>query len=158
MELSLVVVETEHGGREQLLTLPTPPSQAIPAEAILGGLPVAASLSDVAAFRPNRRFVAFLHRTIKKHIDSVGPWQAAAAAQGEGWVYLIDARTKDPHGDVPPEDIIGRVEVRGGRFVPGSYVGNPNHRLLTERGPFRLDSWLAQRLREELDQLVDHPQ
>ena len=41
----------------------------------------------------------------------------------------------------------------GGRVVPGSYRGNPSHRLLSERGLVQVDEWVRERLVEELTQL-----
>jgi hypothetical protein len=160
MRLWQVLVEGENGAVLKYISLVAPDFNAdrgLPREAILGRLPAEATLHEVSAFRPNPSCIDFLQATIAKHIVDAPPWQGAARAQGEGWIYLIDFRTADPQGDVPSEDIIGRVAARASRLVPGSYQGNPNHRLLTERGPFQLDAWLARRLADELAMLTSGP-
>lgn len=65
-------------------------------------------------------------------------------------MYLLDARTPDPGGRVPAEDIIGAVEVVEGQLVPGSYQHNPRHRLLTVNGWFRLPDELEAALQRRL--------
>ena len=62
--------------------------------------------------------------------------------QGEGYVYLIDARTPEPDDQGPPADVIGAVSVHGGSLVAASYRHNPNHRLLTKDGFFKLPTEL----------------
>ena len=76
--------------------------------------------------------------------------------EADGWVYLIDGRTRTPGGAVPPEDIIGAFEVRGGRIVPGSYQAGPRHRILSRDGFFRLSPDLEAALLEELANLAQH--
>jgi hypothetical protein len=53
-------------------------------------------------------------------------------------VYVIDQRTRTPQGAVPPEDIVGRFEVKGGQVVPGSYRPSPKHMILSSCGFFEL--------------------
>lgn len=69
---------------------------------------------------------------------------------GNGFVYLLDGRTPDPGGRVPPEDILGAVEVQGGEMVTGSFQHNPRHRLLTSRGFFQLPQQLEAALVSKL--------
>ena len=102
------------------------------------------------AFRQNPAFVAFLWELISNQIFAVEGIRHAAQQQGEGFVYIIDARTPDPQGEVPPVDVIGGVEVQSGALVAGSYQHNPNHRLLTENGFFRLPDELESILQTDL--------
>ncbi|HEX6683024.1 MAG TPA: hypothetical protein VF062_09530 [Candidatus Limnocylindrales bacterium] len=102
-------------------------------------------------FRKNPAFLRFLSRIIYEHVEEVAAIRLEAAMLGSGHVYLIDGRTADPGGRVPPEDIIGEVRVEAGTLVTGSFRHNPRHRLLTGRGffqlPQELETVLVQRLR-----------
>lgn len=124
----------------------------------LGGLPpdaVAGTLSGddrtVDGFRPNPRFVALMHEVIRTAASSDPGLSAAARAQGDGWVYVIDLRTPEgPQGNIPPEDIIGAFEVRQGELVPDSYRANDGHRVFTENGLVTLPPSLRAALVERL--------
>lgn len=86
----------------------------------------------------NPAFLRLLSRVIYENIDGCSDLRREAEVQGDGYVYLRDARTPEPGGRVPPEDIIGVVSVSNGDIVPGSFRHNPRHRLLTVHGWFRL--------------------
>ena len=110
-----------------------------------GGMPgeaIAGTFLDpkhtLESFRVNPVFVAFLHRVVSTHSISSPEAIRAATDMGTGHLYIIDWRTPDPNGDVPPEDIIGAVEIRDGSLVADSYKPNPNYRVLTHRGMTRL--------------------
>jgi hypothetical protein len=51
--------------------------------------------------------------------------EAGESDIGPRLVYLLDARTPDPSGRVPPHDIIGAFDVRDGALVTGSYRHAP---------------------------------
>lgn len=143
---------------------PTPPSKRVlsflsphqiqslgglPAEAIAGGFE--GETTSVDAFRQNRVFVDFMHQVIRAAGPKDPGLQAAAHAQGDGWVYIIDLRTPEgPNGRVPPEDIIGAFEVRNGRIIAGSYQPSTTHRVYTQNGLVCLPPSL---LRAFVDQL-----
>jgi hypothetical protein len=101
-------------------------------------------------FARNRAFVEFLHEVITRHAPELAALQGEAQRIGEGWVYVIDARTMDPRGRVPPEDILGGFEVKTGRVVPDSYRRNAKHVILSKDGFFQLDAVLRERLLGEL--------
>ena len=107
-----------------------------------------------ASFRPNPAFVRLLHDVIERHAPQLRGLQAEARRQGTGWVYVIDARTPTPDGEVPPCDVIGGFEVSDGDVIPHSYRPNPNHRLLTENGLFGLDPALHERLMERINERI----
>ena len=125
------------------------------AEAIIG---MRASFSDssepitAATFQPNKPFVQFLHDVIASHAPDLVGLREAARRQGNGWVYVIDARTPTPAGHVPPHDIIGAFEVKEGVVVPGSYRPNENHQLLSANGIFRLEPTLREHLMDRIMQ------
>lgn len=125
----------------------------IPNEAIVG-IFVGESTSP-AAFRPNPRFLPFLHRVLALEGGNDPALVAAAASQGTGWVYLIDARTPDgPQGNVPPEDIIGGFKVAEGKLVDNGYQANDQYRAFTGSGIIQLPSGLRGKLLAVLRDLV----
>lgn len=101
-------------------------------------------------FQENPAFVEYLRALISDWVYDAEDLRRDAQQQGEGYIYLIDARTPQPDGQVPPADIIGAVKVQDGRLVAASYHHNPNHRLLTEDGFFRLPAELETNLRTDL--------
>lgn len=105
---------------------------------------------DPDNFARNRAFVDFMHGVIQQHGPAVPNLVEAAKKQNNGWVYIIDGRTPDPQGAVPAEDIVGGFQVENGEIVAGSYLPNPNHRILSCRGFFQLEPTLEQRLLDEL--------
>lgn len=107
------------------------------------------SITD-AGFQANRHFVQLLHDVVATEAPTLPALQAEARRQYTGWVYLIDARTPTPGGEVPPSDIVGAFEVKEGVIVPQSYQPNANHRLLSSNGFFKLEPSLHQRLMERL--------
>jgi hypothetical protein len=121
----------------------------IAGEAIVGVCPELLDKDEpvtVSNFRPNKRFVDLLHRVIAKHAPHSKALRAEARRQGTGWVYIIDARTPTPAGEVPPHDVIGAFEVRDGEIVPESYRANANHRIFSSEGLFRLEPTLHEQL------------
>jgi hypothetical protein len=128
-------------------------SQGLAPEAIVGVLlrplnPGESITPEV--FARNRAFVDFLHSVIARHGPDQPGCRAEAKRLGEGWVYIIDQRTKTPGGPVPPEDIIGAFQVKAGEVLSGSYQASPRHMLLTSDGFFRLEDGLQQCLLREL--------
>lgn len=89
-------------------------------------------------FRDNLRFVRYLHQFLAQNAIGETAMLEAAQRQGNGYIYLIDNRVADPSGEVPPEDIIGVVQVIDGQVMPNSYQRNPNHQILTGDGFFML--------------------
>ncbi len=137
-----------------------------PSHAITHGLPTEALIGEVLVIEPgvnavrpdnirvNRVFVDFMHRVIAQYAPTLPDFQAGARHQHEGWLYILDARTPTPQGEVPPEDILGAFEVRQGRVVPGSYQPSSKHQIVSERGLVRLSSELRDCLLFELDRLT----
>jgi hypothetical protein len=123
-----------------------PPSMAdqsgLAADAIIGVREGAGDASEPITaenLKPNPNFVQLLHDVIASHAPDLPALQEAAREQGDGRVYVIDARTKTPAGEVPPHDILGAFEVKDRVVVPGSYQLNTNHQLFSADGLFRLE-------------------
>ena len=108
-------------------------------------------------FSPNRAFVDFMHEAIARRGPDVPDLQAEARRRGDGWIDVVDQRTKMTGGAVPIEDLVGGFEIRGGNLVPGGYQRNPNHVILSEDGFFQLPEELEQALLEELKALEHRP-
>ncbi len=95
---------------------------------------------DPATFRPNKAFVDLLHDVVVTTAPESPELQAAAREQKTGWLYILDARTPTPDGDVPLRDIVGAFEIREGTMVPSSYWANRDFLLLSSDGFFQLSS------------------
>ncbi len=145
-------VQMEASGPAQYLLAALSPADVadtgLRGEAVLGLLSRPEGPIDAENLRPNPAFLAFLHWAIAKHAPGNRHLLDSARRQGDGWVYIIDARTPSPQGSVPPEDILGAFEVRQGALV--RYQASPTYRVATANGPPCLDPWFADRLREEL--------
>ncbi|MDR7307945.1 hypothetical protein J2X15_003250 [Rhodoferax saidenbachensis] len=107
-------------------------------------------------FGRNPAFVSFLHASIKSRGPSVPGLIDAAQKQGDGLVVITDGRTRTPQDAIPPEDILGGFEVVAGFIVPDAYHPNPNHRLLTSDGFFRLEATLLEGLLEDIANINTH--
>lgn len=110
---------------------------------------------SVDTFWPNPAFVEFMHSVIQARGPEDPGLRQVAAAQGNGWVYVIDLRTVEgPSGNVPTEDIVGGFKVEAGQIRRDSYWRNGQHKVFTAQGLVRLPPTLHAALVEELRQ---HP-
>jgi len=108
----------------------------------LGGLPneaiagfIVAEPLTIETFRPNPRFINFMHQVIRTSAPLDPDFCATARNQGNGWVYVIDLRTPEgPRGRVLPQDIIGAFQVQNGEIIPDSYEANEHHRVFATSG------------------------
>jgi hypothetical protein len=83
---------------------------------------------------------------------------AAAARQGDGWIYIIDLRTPGgPRGKVPPEDIIGGFKVAEGELLSSTYWANHKHIVLTTNGLVQLPPPLRAAFVAELQHRANTP-
>jgi hypothetical protein len=146
-------------GTREYVTVVSPEdvfARGLPRVAIVGALLRPLGEGEDASpdvFTPNPAFVRFMHDVLARHTPLVDSFREEARRQREGWVYVIDARTPDPAGTVPPEDVLGAVEVKDGEPVPGSYRANPGHQFLTGHGFFRLGEELHACLLAEVEAL-----
>ncbi|MGH8833880.1 MAG: hypothetical protein ACRDWG_02605 [Actinomycetes bacterium] len=79
------------------------------AEAIVGSLqPTAAGDRGISPerFNPNPAFVQLLQQVIAERIVTGPGVRREGQRQRDGHVYLLDGRTPQPDGQVPPEDVI----------------------------------------------------
>jgi hypothetical protein len=61
-------------------------------------------------FAPNPAFAHFLHAVLARHAPNCPGVQREAQRQRHGYVYILDARTPDPQGDVPAADVRCRTD------------------------------------------------
>ena len=128
-------------------------SRGLVSEAIVGVL--SRLLEDDERITPdvftrNSVFVEFMHEVIVRHAPKDPTFQAEARRQGNGWIYIIDQRTPDPAGTVPPEDIVGSFQIANGKVIPESYQSNPKHLILSSKGFFDLGANLNGALVDEV--------
>jgi hypothetical protein len=105
-------------------------------------------------FIPNRVFQAFMHSIIAREIHNESSCKKQAKKIKEGYVYIIDKRTKNPQGDIPPYDIFGFVKVSNGKLVKGVYTPNPNHALVSDDGIFQLPKQIEKKILDEVNKLL----
>jgi hypothetical protein len=149
------VVNTPEGEKHYLTVLPMDVvfSKGLIPEAIVGVLlrPLTAEESITPeVFARNSIFVKFMHEVIAKYAPLEPVCSEEAERLGTGWIYIVDRRTKTPEGAVPPEDIIGALQAKDGKVVPGSYQASPQHMILSMDGFFRLTPGLHEHLLREL--------
>ena len=153
MQVRVFEVRTEEGFVGMVSIAPTELgfTKGLRSEAVMGTVPAGTNQILPSNFTVNPVFVRFLHDFIAKHTPTLPEFLAEAQRHQDGWVYIIDYRTGDVNGDVPPEDLLGAFEVKSGE--PLLYHSNPNYRLFTERGFFVLHPQLEARLLEEIEAL-----
>ncbi len=153
MQVGVLEVRTEEGfvGMVSIVPADVAFTKGLLPEAVMGTVPAGTKQILPSNFTVNPVFVRFLQNFIAKHAPTLSEFLAEAQRQQDGWVYIIDFRTGDVNGDVPPEDILGVFEVKSGE--PLLYQSNPNYRLFTERGFFVLHPHLEARLLKEIESL-----
>lgn len=155
-------VETDDGPVKMIAVVPPEAAteSGLPSPAVAGTVPRDATEITPENFTENAEFSDFLNFVIAKHGASDESLRAQAAAQGDGWIYMVDLRiaesdeASEEFEAVDTEDILGAFRVENGAVVPGSYRGNPNHRILGDRGLVRVDDWVRDRLLEEIAALT----
>ena len=156
VETDYVLYDSENGqylsmlGPDHVLQFGLAP-QAIIGEVVGGTVVVEAVTPET--FLANRAFHDFLHWVVERHAPTTTGFAEDARQQRDGWIYIVDQRTPTPSGRVPPEDVIGGFEVRGGHVVAHSYQPIPAHQLMTEHGLFQLGDELHRHLLAELESL-----
>jgi hypothetical protein len=157
-EPPLYICRTDAGeGAKDYVTLLSPvitSSLGLVAEAIVGTLlkPIEPGKRNITpdAFAHNSAFVNFMHEVIIREAPKQPGAQAEAKRLGEGWIYIIDERAGARGTAVGPEDLIGAFKVRDGQIVLESYSPNRGHRILSERGFFKLEAGLLKLLLQAL--------
>jgi len=119
----------------------------------LGGIPLRAVAGKLEGdtFAENEAFVAVLQGVIRHHTPRLPGFADAARKRGTGSIVMVDLRTPDPDGEVPPEDIFGAFAITDGHASSETYAPNPAYRVYTRHGLLRLPDGLAEILLAELE-------
>lgn len=96
-------------------------------------------------FGRNPVFFEHLQSLVAIEVPKIPQFIEGARQQSDGFLYIIDARTPDPDGDIPLEDIVGAFELRSGKITTESYEPMQSYHIMTEKGLFNLE-WLEQPL------------
>jgi len=97
----------------------------------------------------NVDFVVLFKRTIKTAALASVDLMKSATQQQNGFVYIIDQRSKDQN-ETKARDILGSFEVTGGQLNPDSFQFNPNYQIISTDGLFRLPDNFAKALMNEI--------
>ncbi len=108
---------------------------------------------DWSTLVPHPPFIEFMHHVISVHAPDYPLSAIRNKRVINGWLYLLDARTPTPTGEVPPEDILGAFRVEDGALLAETYKPNHNHRILGKNGISRLEAILQGHLIRELSAL-----
>lgn len=146
LDIQIYRVRTEEGLKDYFVICNEEISEKIlnkslHTESIVGeSLRLIDELNDISPdnFARNPVFVEFMHKIIADFGETFTGLKEAAQRQREGIICIIDGRTPTPQGPVPPEDIIGIFKITNGLIIRGSYMPNPNHLILSEKGFFQL--------------------
>jgi hypothetical protein len=148
----IFVYDTINDGTHRYFASPLPHeygfATGLPPEAVMGELTNGPDTITPKSFEQNPQFLQFLAAVLGKHSVDCPGLIAETERQQTGYVYILDQRPPTPDDGVPPEDIIGAVEIERGRML--RFHASPNYRLLTKNGFMQLDDWLHERLVAEL--------
>lgn len=86
----------------------------------------------VKSLKVNRDFKDTVHNFCLDVLSGMSKFLNKAKEQRSGWLYIIDQRTPEPAGEVPPGDIIGAFEISNGKIA--SYKPNPNYSIKSKNG------------------------
>ena len=130
--LNVYEVEDDQGITRHLVCFQDPVragAEGVRTAAIVGDFtPGAAGEFDPRAFRPNPEFAEAIIGYMNAEVARASAIAAQAEGQPSVLLYVIDPRSPDPGGDVPPTDVVGCFTVDGdGRVVPDSFQYNGEH-------------------------------
>ena len=108
------VVDGRHRYFASLLPHDTGFDPGLPSEAIVGEFTHGPETLTPEAFQQNSQFIQFMAHAISKHAPLCPGLIAESQRQQNGFVYILDKRTPTPDEGVPPEGIIGGVEIENG--------------------------------------------
>lgn len=127
----------------------------LPTQAVLGEM---IDNQDQAAipeyFVQNKKFVEFLHDFIRQYAPNDPGFKKMAKRKKRGYIYVVDQRCNEKNiDDISVEDLLGFFKIEDGKIVRDSYERFRSHRIMTEKGFFRLSKTMEARLLKELRNL-----
>lgn len=136
MKPPIQIVQSNLEGKPvTLVVMSESPDKGIEPRQILGTVELSDRQPAWDTFRSNKTFLDFLAKYLRGELgDDLGQIAGAAVEPGERF-YLIDPRTPDPGGAVPPSDIVGVYDTDGtGHPLLATFRGNPNYRPIDATG------------------------
>jgi len=91
-----------------------------------------------------------LHEVVARSAPDVADYQTQAKQIQNGWLYVIDGRTKSSTSVVPLRNILGAFTVKDGSVVQNSYRRNDQYVIYSEDGFISLHETLAANVVDEL--------
>jgi len=127
----------------------------LPTQAVLGEIIDNEDQTTISEkFVQNKKFVEFLQDFIKKFAPNDPGFKKVAKRKKRGYIYVIDQRCDEKNiDDIPVEDLLGFFKIEDGKIVRDSYERFRSHRIMTEKGFFRLSKTMEARLLKELRNL-----
>lgn len=105
--------------------------------AILGHLINPQEPLSAANIKINPVFISLFHKVIETTSLGLVECQNAARQQGQGFVYITDARDRF-YPNTKPVDIVGAFAVENGELQEKTYQANPNYQIISEDGMFQV--------------------
>ncbi len=136
MKPPIQIIQASVQGKPATLVVLSPaPEKGVEPAQILGTVDLAGGAPAWDTFRPNQPFLELLGKYLRGELGvDLGDLVSARVEPGENF-FVIDPRTPDPGGDVPPEDIVGAYETdEGGRPVLSTFRANPGYRVIDRTG------------------------
>jgi len=90
------------------------------------------------SFAANPAFLDFLSGFLEAQAAQDPKMKSEAHRIVDGWVQIVDQRTRAPRGSEPAEDVVGAIQVANGVLVPGSFKRGEQYQLLSKAGFFKL--------------------
>ncbi len=149
VEQFVLVIERE-GKKRYVLTLENPGKglKDVNRKALFGALREGNSVTP-ENFIASPDFLKLLHKVWSEDVFQNPEMLENAKKANDGYVLVIDPRARKTKGEAQKEDIIGAIEVKGGKI--GKYSANPKYKLFTKTGFFRMPSPVEKKLFEEIN-------
>ncbi|MGC3946391.1 MAG: hypothetical protein QM762_18035 [Chryseolinea sp.] len=99
----------------------------------------------------NPDFIEIFKRAIKIAALDSPDLESAATSQQNGFIYIIDRRSKN-NDETKSKDIIGSFEVTQGQLNDESFQFNPNYQIISSEGIFQLPEDFEKVLLKEIEE------
>lgn len=129
-------------------------SKGMPSEALAGEFIGGKQDTSPEDFETNPVFVKFLQWSVAKHIRDCPEFVEEAKKRGDGSLLVVDVRALPVTGEVEDEDLIGVVQVKGGKAE--KFSGFARYQPYTTKGFTQLVPSLQEKYIEELSELAQN--
>lgn len=122
-------------------------------EALMGELLDGPEKIDPQSFSQNNIFLKLLSVVIMKHLRDSPSAKQICEQNEEGKFFYMDKRAVGKESEASEEDVIAALDVQDHEIIEISL--NDKYRVLTEDGFMELDSYLHEKLIEEIVAVVE---